>query len=324
MKVVDEIDLAIATMERQENELGAIEVHFAFDLGVSASGSAASDLPMDLKHHRRECIDGPRTRLESFGLMYSHKYDVTEVLDSDGSMKRYDPNSRRGSIATGSLPLSYRSCCSIFTEGLLARLQKYRPELWAARDVFQGKNTLRVTWDDASYHGKATCWLDPSQYYQPLQIEIDIVTEPAEYPDGRTRMFSRLTVFDFWKSERAALPTRVQETHEALWPDGRRLLLFERMMTVSQIKRNVNFDPAEFDFVFPEGTLVTDHNRGVYYYEGQPDSEQRLGEPSTPNAGGAVASAPDVREIDFWDWLLIGGLGLFALGVFLKRRAARQ
>jgi hypothetical protein len=105
-------------MERQQNELGAIEVHFTFGSGVSPSGSTAPELPMGMKLRVRECIDGSRTRLESVGFMNApdHKYDVTEVWESDGPMKRYDPSVRRGSISTGYLPLEYRGCCSLFTD----------------------------------------------------------------------------------------------------------------------------------------------------------------------------------------------------------------
>ena len=317
-----ELDVAIATMERQESELGPIEVAFEFVTRVDVGNPIASPVEARLIH--RQCVDGARRRLETMGVMDvtrpELKQDLTTVFTGQ-RQNSFDRTRQHGAIGLkGGFPHDYFAAAYLFPEGLLARLKKNRPQLIPTRDTVGGKNTLRVSWLDKEAGTEMVVWLDAARFYQPAQLIIDSPIPSGMFPDDRNRGVYRLVVSDYWLSERAALPSQVRTTYEMFWPDGKHRLVNDKTLKVKDVKRNVAFASEEFELVFPPGATVTDLERQVTYVEGKAGSEQRLAQ--SPPENTTRSSSLGGFGIH---WLWIGiGLILVAIGVFRKIIIARQ
>ena len=320
----DDIDVVIATLERQENDLGAIEINYIHEVGLS-SGSASASIAMQTRLKQRECIDGPLKSLQTTGNMDvrlpDNKYEQTTVRSS-ARQKRFRALEKRGEIhGQVYFPTDYIAVTYGLSEGFIARLKKEKHLIESSKKRVNGREIVQLTWTD-ELNTDVTCLLDPARFYQPLEIISDTPSR-GDYPDGRDRTFCRTEVLDFWESDSAALPSRVRQTVESVWDDGKRLLICEIRLVVTEIKRNVRFDPSEFDIDFPKGTLVTDAEQMIYYHEGDPDSIKTFSYSApaiTPNAVGSQV-VKSLRS-NYWLYLSIGSLLAIASGLFQKWRKA--
>lgn len=321
----DELVVAMSMMERQLSEIGPYEVKFSAVEKLSLG--KREGVTQETRLAYRQCVDGTRRRLECTGLMdVNTPKSPTDLLsvETGGRHGDFDRAARRGEIGKrAAFPPDYVSGAYLFPEGLFARLQKNRQNLRPSREAIADTRMLKVVWMDEKWETEIVVWLNPARCYQPAQLLIDSVIGPGIYSDGRERMVYRVVVSDYWQSERTALPSRVRTIRESVWPDGRRKVESDQTMIVSAVVPNAKFSPEEFEIVYPKGTLVTDVERRVYYVEGEPGSERRLGQ-SGDRASGASGST------DVGSWIispsllwLLGGALLVALGVFLKMRAGR-
>ena len=148
--------------------------------------------------------------------------------------------------------------------------------------------------------------------------------QPGVYADARKQGTYRVVVSDYWESDRASLPSKVRTTYEVEWPDGRREIFGDKTLVVSSVTANKVFAQEDFSVTFPNDFAITDVDRQVYYVQGDPKSERRLGQPvdSTPVGRDGVRVGRS-SWVGSWLWV-VGGLGLVAVAGVLKFRAARE
>ncbi|MEI8020880.1 MAG: hypothetical protein WCH39_21935 [Schlesneria sp.] len=324
----DNIELVIATIERQENELGGVELNYVHEVALSMGAGVALSTGSEpqTRLYQRECIDRSSRRLETTGNMNvsspDDKYEQTTVASS-GRQKRFRRLESRGEIhGQVYFPTDYLAVVYGVSEGFAALLKNERIRIEATEKTMNGRQYVQLTWTDES-NTDVTCTLDPTHFYQPIEFIRETPNQPSDYPDGRERTFSRTEILDFWKSDNAALPSRVRVTVESVLGDGKRLKICEIKIVVTRVKRNVRFDSTEFDIVFPKGTLVTDAEQQIYYREGDPDSIKKLSYSATTITSNPVTPQA-VRSFwtSSWPYLIVGSLIAITAGLVLKNRNA--
>lgn len=320
----ERIDVAIATLERQESEIGAYEITFVVD-DKTKWGTAATDV--QVSHYKnRQCFDGARRRLECTGLMNVDRqkevFDRVTVV-SEGKNRSLDRAARIGQIGGGAdFPPDYVSAAYLFTEGLLEWLKSHQSGLTCESEMVRGVEHLKCIWVEDGAH--VYVWLNPRKQFQLGQLEVFSRYRAGMFTDGREQGTHRVIVSDYWHSDRSALPSKVRTTYETVWPDGHREIFGDKTLVVSAVTANKVFAPDEFAVAFPDGYVVTDAERQVYYVQGDPKSERRMGQSvdSTPVGPDGVRLGRHGWG-GSWVWL-VGGFGLVVVACVLKFRAARE
>ena len=320
----ENIEIAIATLERQESEIGAYEVVFVIN-DKTVWGATPTQVQVS-RLENRQFFDGGRRRLECTGLMnVAQPKDLCDQVTvvSEGKHRSLDRAARLGQIGgEAEFPPDYVSGAYLFTEGLLGWLKAHKSGLSCVSESVGGVEHLKCVWVEERSH--IHVWLNPQKRFQLAQLEVFSRYQPGVYADTRKQGTYRVVVSDYWESDRATLPSKVRTTYEVEWPDGRREIFGDKTLVVSSVTANKVFAPEDFSVNFPNGFAVTDVDRQVYYVQGDPKSERRLGQPvdSTPVGPDGVRVGRS-SWVGSWLWV-VGGLGLVAVAGVLKFRAARE
>lgn len=319
----DDLEVAIATLERQDSEIGAHEVVFV--VNDKTVWGAAPTAVQNSRLENRQYFDGGRRRLECTGLMnVAQPKELTDQVTvvSDGKHRSLDRTARIGQIGGEvDFPPDYVAGAYLFTEGLLGWLKAHKSSLRCVTEPVGGVEHLKCVWVEEGAH--IHVWLNPQKRFQLGKLEVFSRYQPGSFSDGRKQGTHRVVVSDYWESDRASLPSKVRTTYEVEWADGRRAIYGDKSVVVSAVTCNKVFTPEVFSVVIPDGFHVTDAERRVYYVQGDPKSERRLGQPvdSTPVGADGVRIG---RSSWGGSWLWIsGGAVLVAAAGVLKLRAAR-
>lgn len=304
-----ELSTAIAILENQEVNIKSNVMRFSIEEIQSAGvGTPGNDILVKSSYHY--LTDGPKQRNEVHRSRDGG--EIVPVIDAyNGEMHfQHSPTEKLGSErANRPFPVSYPDFVYLSADGLSPVLKEHAERIRVDTQFVDGEELLSLSWSPGE-NTTMNVLLNPAVSYQPRRITRQVTyTEPGPTPSRTKRsgvLEARIT--NYLQKGEYYFPSDVMTNFDVTFEDGHVERISELKLQLLEVEPNAKIPPEMFEIEFPEGTTVTNRDKGVTYVVGKSFSSRPIDSAEEP-AGAAPARWLGLTPF-YWavlGALLIGG-----------------